>query len=170
MGKDSNPFEILNGYGNILELKYIEYHMSGLKTERHKQAWIDFTMKVSEYETLFQESKMISDEIKAVNNQKYPSQRQIDILREKDKINYDRRKELDEFFGDTHTSPFYYTNRIATMKVDEKEYILARLYDIKPFVHQYMINISPRWNDEHEPTDIEIELFRKCILEYLNQD
>lgn len=166
MGKDSNPFEILNGYGNILELKYFEYHMSGLKTNRHRQAWIDFTQKVSEYETLWNDYKKLKDQLNCEANLAY-NQKNYDLCRAKCDENFKRQKELDEFFGDV--SPFSYFNRINKMNTGDKEYIIAKLYDIKPFIHQYMINISPRWNSEHEPSNIEIKLFRKCTLEYLNQ-
>ena len=165
MGKDSNPFEILDGYDNFKQLKYIEYHMSGLKTERHKEAWVDFTMKINEYATLWDEESLLGDKLKIAKSQSYNINESNSVVEECN-VNYRRRKELDEFFGDI--SPFRYNslNKIAT---EEKEYILAKLYDIKPFIHQYMINISPRWDTEHEPTDIEIQLFRKCILEYVNQ-
>lgn len=180
MGKDSNPFIILDGYENYKELKYYEYIMPTLKTEKQRLAWKDFVEKSGRYQELEIRISILKDDVPKqryscgvpLNDKEINTKiKVIDELRKE-------QQELDKFFGwmedgTWKISPHFVNGHAAThqkggITTAQMEYVVEQLYDVPPFVHHYMINISPRWNSQHAPTDIEIELFEKCIKEYLS--
>lgn len=167
MGKDSNPFIILDGYANYKELIYYEYIMPTLKTEKQRLAWRDFLEKTGRFHQIDIRIPILKDDVPMhrwscgvpLNDKEINTKiKAIDELR-------NEQKELKKFFKDI--CPYYYGNTSRKLDTADMEYVVDQLYGVPPFVHHYMINISPRWNNQHAPTDKEIELFEKCIKEYL---